>query len=249
MKTTLQLAAPLLALCMGIFSCTKTDTVPAPPEAANRILEFRIVNVTGDPIYGAVNDEDSSIQVYLPYDKQLVIIEPEITVSEGATVTPESGTMVEDLLDYFWKGRDLRYVVKSKDGATRTYTLHISVQQPDLYMEELSPDAENITGYELDLSQIYTNIFLVARGSGFSENHELVRMVLVKDDGTELPPLPMSVTNTNNISELTAVISAYPGSMDETIAALKTGGLYRLRIYSYSKVSTMHHPIRITVKN
>lgn len=246
MRTIIKLSLALFTL--GICSCTKTDTIPVPPEANNRILGFRIVNVTGDPIYGAVNDADSSIKVYLPYDKQLVVIEPEITVSAGATVTPASGTTVEDLLDYFWKGRDLRYVVKAKDGKTKTYTLHISVQQPELYMEELSPDPANITSYELDLTQIYTSINLPVKGAGFSENHELVRMVLVDEDDVELPAMTLSSTNTNDISALAAFLSSYQGEMDPATAALKEDGLYRMRIYSYSKVATMTNPIRITVK-
>jgi len=158
----------LLAVFFMLPACTKTDIVPFTPETDNQLLEYKIVNVQGSPIYGAINQQDSSITVYLPFYLQLITLEPEMKVSDGATVTPVSGTMIEDLLDLFHKGREIKYNVKGKDGKVKTYTLHIQVQQPDLILQEVSTDAANPNTYSLNMNLDFDSFSFGLDGAGFA---------------------------------------------------------------------------------
>lgn len=232
---------------MMLAGCTKTETIPAPAEEQNRILQYSVVNVQGDPIYGAVNDADSTIKIYLPFYLQLTILEPEIRVSEGATVDPVSGTMIEDLMDVFLNGRDLRYKVTAKNGAVKTYTLEIEVQQPPVELEEISPGAAEPVEYVMDTSQIFSSVRINLKGTGFSENHDLVKVVLVDAAGAEVTgDLAVATTNTNDLNSLTVDITKYQQNVPEVLKHITWGGLYRIRVYSYARSATTQFPIRIS---
>lgn len=249
MKQLLRLPALYIALATGTLAgCTKTDTIAPPEEAQNRILEYKIVNVQGDPIYGSVNDADSTVTIYLPFYKQLITLEPEITVSEGATITPASGTLIENLLEVFHSDEPIRYEVKDKAGKAKTYTLHIEVQQPAVTVDELSPDADHINEYTITMSVPGLTQFN-ATGTGFSENHELMKAVLVNEAGEESPALSIGATNTNDLYTFSFYIIKYSEPYDPVVYWLHDGAaLYKLRVYNYSKVATTTLPIRI-IKN
>lgn len=235
------LAAAILIITFA--ACTKTETIEPQAEGQDRILTYNIVNVQGEPISGAVNDRDSSITIYLPFYRQLVVLEPEITVSEGATVTPASGTLIEDLLDVFHSGRDIKYTVTAKDGSKRTYTLRIVVQQPDVVLDELSTATET-KEFTIDTRLAYDMIAINLTGSGFMENNELMKMVLVDDTGKELPPIGLSITNVGNLYKVGGVITKYTDPQEPVLRELKTG-LYKIRVYSYGKNATTQFPVKI----
>lgn len=231
-------------MLLAIAGCTKTDTIAPPAEADNRITEYKIVNVQGDPIYGTVHDADSSITVYLPFYKQLIVLEPEIKVSAGATVQPGTGTLIEDLLDVFQKGRELKYAVTGKSGKKKTYTLKIMVQQPPLTLKELS-SATDVKTYAISTSINFSSINIELKGTGFHENHELVKVVLVDETGKEYPPFNISTTNTNDLNSISISLVNYTATPDPLLVALPATGLYKVRVYSYAKQATTTFPIRI----
>lgn len=234
----------LLLIC-GISiltaACTKTDTIAPPELSQSRMLEYKVVNVQGDPIVGTINDQDSSITVYLPFYLQLLTLEPEIKVSTGATISPASGTLIEDLLDVFQNGRDIKYLVTGKDGSKRTYTLNIRVQQPSIVLKELST-ADNIRNYNVRSSS--PNLRIVLQGSGFSENRQLMKLELVDEAGTAYP---VSIP-TNNFND-TQSININLSSSAEALAifnSIETSKRFRIRVYSYAQQATTQYPIQIT---
>jgi hypothetical protein len=107
------------------------DTLTTLP--GNRILSFKIANITQDNIYSAVDDSSKTITTYLPWYYTLHFIEPEITLSKDATIKPASG----ELVDVF-STTPMVYTVTGKDGRTMQYTLRVVVQQPQLALNELS---------------------------------------------------------------------------------------------------------------
>lgn len=239
----------LLAALFILPACTKTDIIPFAPEADNQLLEYKIVNVQGSPIYGAISQADSSITVYLPFYLQLVTLEPKMKVSEGATVTPASGTMIEDLLDLFRKGREMKYNVKGKDGKMKTYTLHIQVQQPDLTLQEVSEDPANPNTYSLNMSLDFDSFSFGLNGTGFASDLDLIKVVLVDEQNKEYGPLNISTFNTTDLTRLDFTVIRYKEQSDPILATLPAEGLYRIRVYSYAKVATTKNPIRIHLLN
>lgn len=229
-------------LCMLLITaCTKTDIIAPPEISQSRMLEYKIVNVQGDPIIGTINDADSSITVYLPFYLQLVILEPEIKVSGGATVTPASGTLVEDLMDVFQNGRDIKYIVTGKDGSKKTYTLNIEVQQPPVILEELST-ADNIRNYNVRTATLSLRITL--KGSGFSENRDLMKMEMVDDAGT-VYPLSIATNNFNDTKTLNINLSKNQQGL-AIFDSFETSKTFRIRVYNYARQATTQYPIQIT---
>lgn len=239
----------LLAVFFMLPACTKTDIVPFTPETDNQLLEYKIVNVQGSPIYGAINQQDSSITVYLPFYLQLITLEPEMKVSDGATVTPVSGTMIEDLLDLFHKGREIKYNVKGKDGKVKTYTLHVQVQQPDLILQEVSTDAANPNTYSLNMNLDFDSFSFGLDGAGFAADLDMIRVMLVDEQNKEYGPLNISTFNTTDLTRLDFTVIRYKEQSDPILAMLPAEGLYRIRVYSYAKVATTKNPIRINLLN
>lgn len=239
----------LLAALFVLPACTKTDIVPFTPETDNQLLEYKIVNVQGSPIYGAISQSDSSITVYLPFYLQLITLEPEIKVSDGATVTPASGTMIEDLLDLFHKGREIKYNVKGKEGKVKTYTLYILVQQPDLTLQEVSVDATNPNTYSLNMNLDFDSFSFGLDGAGFAADLDMIRVMLVDEQNKEYGPLNISRFNTTDLTRLDFTVIQYKEQSDPILATLPAEGLYRIRVYSYAKVATTKNPIRINLLN
>lgn len=231
-------------MLLAMAGCTKTETIAPPAEADNRITEYKIVNVQGDPIYGTVHDVDSSITVYLPFYKQLIVLEPEIKASVGATVKPGTGTLIEDLLNVFQKGRDIKYAVTGKSGRVKTYSLKIVVQQPPLTVKELS-SATDVKTFSIDTRAAFSTFAFDLKGTGFHENHELMKVVLVDETGKELAPMDISLTNTNDLNNLNISLTKFKEPYHPLLLQLPATGLYKVRIYSYSKQVTTTFPIRI----
>src|SRR4051812_33084834 len=92
----------LVALLLMAVACTKTETVGPPSLASNRVLEYKITNVSGDPIYGVVNDEEKTITAYLPYYYYLTSLQAEIKVSDGASISPGSNSLITGLDSLFF---------------------------------------------------------------------------------------------------------------------------------------------------
>ncbi|MET3879973.1 hypothetical protein ABIE50_005385 [Chitinophaga sp. OAE865] len=239
----------LLAAFFALPACTKTDIIPFTPETGNQLLEYKIVNVQGSPIYGAISQPDSSITVYLPFYLQLITLEPEIKVSEGATVTPVSGTMIEDLPEVFHKGREIKYNVKGKDGKVKTYMLHIQVQQPDLTLEEVSTDPANPNTYSINMDLDFDSFSFGLNGAGFAPDPDLIRVMLVDEQNKEYGPLNISTFNTTDLTRLDFTVIRYKEQSDPILAKLPADGLYRIRVYSYAKMATTKNPIRIHLLN
>jgi hypothetical protein len=68
--------------------CTKTEELALLP--ADKILEYKVTNLPNDEvIYGAIDNEANTITVYVPYYYGLLVIDPSITLSNGASIAEE----------------------------------------------------------------------------------------------------------------------------------------------------------------
>lgn len=235
----------VLACGFGILlttACTKTDTIAPPELSQSRMLEYKIVNVQGEPITGTIDQADSSITVYIPFYLQLVTLEPQITVAAGATVTPASGTLIEDLMDVFQNGRDIKYIVTGKDGGKSTYTLKIAVQQPPIVLKELST-ADNIRNYNIRAAA--TSLRIVLEGSGFNENRDLMKLEMVDEEGN-IYPLGIAVNAFNDTYSININLSKNQPDGAAVFNSFETTKTFRIRVYNYARQAITQYPIRIT---
>jgi hypothetical protein len=110
----------LLAGLISILAACKKTIYPDPlPQ--NKILEYKVVNIQDTVIYGAVDNIENTITVYIPYYYGLTVIQPKITLDANATLTTSAEPVSID-------NTSQTYTVRGGDGTTRTYKLNI-VQQ------------------------------------------------------------------------------------------------------------------------
>jgi hypothetical protein len=236
----------LWCICLAtvMASCTKTTEIEPPAQAQNRILSYQITNVQGTPIEGVVNDDNKTIKVYLPYHYYLTTLEPTIKISDGATITPTSGTLIEDLLDFFDNGRDISYEVTAKDGSKAVYKLQIIVQQGDFKLEEISPSATEITELAFG-GNVTADMYIPCSGEIPSGNitldRQLIKITLTGQDGSTY------VIDNNIGAKLDVTVNAIYFSLANSSVPNLKAGIYNVKVRFYSKVVSLKNPIKITV--
>ena len=108
-------------LVTAFASCKKTVELPALPKS--NIVTYKVVNLPDTVIYGAIDQIEKSITLYVPYYYSLNVIEPEITVTDGATIT-------EKVAPFLISNTNIKYTVKGADGTSTTYTVKVVLQNP-----------------------------------------------------------------------------------------------------------------------
>ena len=83
--------------------------------SANYITSFTILETSGD-----INSDLNTIDFNFPYGTNITNINPTITISENATVNPETG-IAQDFTN------PIEYTVTAENETTRTYTVTVSV--------------------------------------------------------------------------------------------------------------------------
>lgn len=229
----------LALLALGLLAaCTDTETVEPPAPLANRILTYEVAN-TADRLYGAVNDQDSTIKVYLPYFYYLTVLEGNVTVSEGATVTPASGTLLRNVPAIAKGDTTVYYNVTAADGSSNRYRLLVDTRQPALVVDELTTDPETPAAFYSSVmykgTPIYSGLMLTGKNLfKTAQGNVLAKVTFIADDGTEIPAL--DVASNESISLMVTL----PLNTD------LPNGLYTIRVDCYSQSVTLKNPVQIT---
>ncbi|SHM18024.1 hypothetical protein [Chitinophaga sp. CF418] len=231
------LLLPALPAIMLAAACKKTETIEVPALATNRILSYKITNVPEEPVYGAVNDGEGTITVILPYYYYLTTIQPEITVSEGASVSPASGVLIDSITKKLTEGANIEYVVTGKDGSKATYKLLFTTQQPEITLDELSPDPANPTVLYHSKPATFEFNFFDITGKNFIPQQELLGIFSTISYLNEEGAVVYTAVNGDN----------YTTRIGATVPAAEQvpEGLYRIRVTSYTRSATMKNPVKI----
>ncbi len=121
MKKIIILAIGLLGI---LAACTKTELVDYKKEENNRILEYKIATSTQE-ILGAIDNENNTITVYIPYFLGLSIIDATIKLDKDAVLLDSTGTLInlDGGLEPIPLGQTTKYFVESASGVKRQYTV------------------------------------------------------------------------------------------------------------------------------
>jgi formylglycine-generating enzyme required for sulfatase activity/phage-related protein len=93
-----------------------TVTVTAEKNNAKAITAF---NFTSPNVTGTVNESAKTVTLNVPYETVVTSLTPTITVSAGATVSPESGTATNFT-------NPVTYTVTAENGDTQAYTVTVN---------------------------------------------------------------------------------------------------------------------------
>ena len=107
----------ILSLATIILISCEEDEVPL--SSANRILSFSISDGSTE-VDLQVDDNNFSVRGNVPFDFQLEGASTAIMVSEGASISPQTG-ISQDFTD------QVSYVVTAENGDTQTYTVDVIV--------------------------------------------------------------------------------------------------------------------------
>lgn len=211
-----------------IFSACK-KTVDYAPIPQNRISEYKVINLRDTVIYGAIDNIENTITVYIPYYYALDVIQPEIILDQGALLSGETAPVAVSEKDH-------TYTVTGTDGSTRVYSLEIVQQNPpslNLYWAtgnpEASPNASlgGLRGNLQSTSIASLDATLVSKKSGQT----------FKTD------LSTANINPNNTTEDSYILSAgtLPASIDS--------GYYDVKISFLGHQVTLEKPVHIVYKS
>jgi hypothetical protein len=183
-----------IVLVLAISSCKKTvekwKDVKADPvkdtvitRENNRIISYKVQSPTNEGIYAAVNDDDNTINVYLPYFYALNFLEvAAIGLPAGTTISPAADELVP-----VFSNTPFTYTVTAADKTTRKYTVKVIVLQEKLVINEHSTAGSTktyafnfagntladayvtVTGNYMVPSADYTTLHLMDAASGGKE--------------------------------------------------------------------------------
>jgi hypothetical protein len=119
MKNQRNLAYLLLFFLLAI-SCSKTDDPTIIKRTEKEITSFKM-SVQGQEVVAIISVIDKKISAVLPIGSDVKAIAPTITISDKATISPQSG-VAQDFTN------PVKYTVKAEDGTTVEYT--VTMTQP-----------------------------------------------------------------------------------------------------------------------
>lgn len=232
-QTSIKLAGLLLFALFLSSSCTKeidnwidkkaetiNDTLRTLPDA--RIIEYKVANVSDQPIYSTVDDSLKTITVYLPSYYELGIIQPEIKLPQGTTINPSTDTPVP-----VFSETPFTYEVTSAKGQKSTYTLEVIVQQPTFKLNELSTATST---YKVTKGNI------ALAGTNFLPNFSVSKAYLYDTEGNLVGQLVPNGNTTPTTTLLNYTYGEFYGFDVPT-------GTYYIELRSYAITKRMQYPI------
>jgi hypothetical protein len=198
------------------LGCTKTEKLPHEP--AYQILQFEVPTGYGN-INGIINEDSNTITVQLPYYLyDLVYINPNIKVSEGATISPASGERIN------LNESPVTYTVKTANGTTNTYKVKREYLQLKTTISELST-ATGTTMYRMASG-------ILLSGTNIITDTKYVKVLLTKPGGKPVSYTPVSV------SKSAIYFNVFDNNRVDT-------GIYYVSVQNLAETVELKYPIQL----
>lgn len=212
--------------------CTKTEELALLP--ADKILEYKVTNLPNDEvIYGAIDNEANTITVYVPYYYGLLVIDPAIKVSNGASIA-------EEILPVKTDEKNQIYTVKSATGTTRTYSLKIEFQSTPSFEAAFYANSPSV----LTLGPAMA--LPVINGTFMHTNPTLVGITLIHQETKERIPMP--TPNSLTIGAGTYQLRYIGTERENRIPSDITPGVYDVEVTNLGHTIILPDPITITYR-
>ena len=153
-----------IILIKDIINNEITNTIVELPvlSSAKEIIDFEILGITGQ-----INNDLNIVSLTLPYETEITSLYPTITISEKATIFPES-QKEQDFTT------PIEYTVTAEDNSQRIYTINIEVSEVPEGIIETPVNGE--VWYLEHLSYINNSV------STLSDNYTLMRNLDFNDN-------------------------------------------------------------------
>ncbi|WP_312789334.1 hypothetical protein [Sphingobacterium sp.] len=212
--------------------CTKTEELALLP--ADKILEYKVTNLPNDEvIYGAVDNEANTITVYVPYYYGLLVIDPSITLSNGASIT-------EEILPVKTDEKNQTYTVKSATGTTRTYSLKIELQSTPSF------EAAFASTSSISLTKGPGTGFPAINGTFMHTNPALVSIALINQETKER--YQMATPNSLKVSGIGYQLTYTGTERENRIPSDILAGTYNVEVTNLNHTIILANPLKITYR-
>ncbi|MDL2262699.1 DUF5018 domain-containing protein, partial [Bacteroidales bacterium OttesenSCG-928-I21] len=145
-----------------------------PASTAKDILSFSVANQIGETI---INTEDHTIDFTLAYGSSVTALVPTITISEFASIDPNSG-VAQDFTT------PIEYIVTAQDASTQEWTATANIVPPSTAKDILSFSVTNQVGESIIDDDAHTVIFTMPYGTDVSS---LRPIITVSEHATIFP--------------------------------------------------------------
>jgi len=212
-----------------LAACKKT--IGLDPLPANKIIEFKVAVSDGN-IFGAIDETDKTITLYLPYYYELDVIEPVIKLSAGAKLS-ETLAPVE-VLD-----TKKTYTVIAADQSTSTYKLIIKLNQiSPLVLTELSTATTTST-------MAVGTYDVRVQGNFNVSDLKKIKAYLVDKTDKEYELSPSLSLGTPGVSvAMIGGVKTYTYSYLQVPQTLDTG-TYKVRVKIQALIAEMKYPVKV----
>lgn len=192
-----------------------------------RIVSYKVENAPTD-IVSAINDSTGQITVYLPHYYTLGFIDPEITLPEGASISPDA----DELVPVFGE-EPVVYTVSAPGEEDATYTVVPIVQQPDLILDELSSEQDTI------MIAVSSSIFI--RGKNFIPH--VSEGYLIDENENEWSLLSGSIGDIQSQNSTSMIFRSLGVTYEGNIEPFLNGPFW-IEMRAYALTARMKYPIR-----
>ena len=186
MKKILRIFALALTVMLGLNACdVEKEPYIQGAEDERFILEFRV-----DSVYGTVDEDTKIVRLDFPAGTDVTHLTPTITISNYATIEPESG-VAQDFTNPVY------YTVTAMSGATAQYMVEAVVHDAD--------NEKNILSFRFDALDDSGVIDQIARTISFvlpaeTDVTQLVPTIEVSEGATVEPASGVAQDFTNPVS-------------------------------------------------
>ncbi len=134
--------------------CVQTISVEFIPSTENSIIAFAIDDQVGETL---INLENRTIIITMPFGTNITSLAPEITVSDGASISPAT----EELVDF---SNPVSYMVTAQDGSIQKWTVTVMISddpndttKPSIECPEdiVVPNDEGICGASVEFEVLF----------------------------------------------------------------------------------------------
>lgn len=224
----------VVAACLLLVCCKKTEVIKYDRTSNNTILAYKVTNAA-DTIFGAIDNVNNTISLYIPYYVGIDYIVPDIIIDKGAVLYDAAGNVINTdggILPVPVDTTGYTYTVMGSDSVKRTYTLFL----------EIAPAADSLkVGYKMTVAGGSTIDYTAAQ-----ERAAYGKLLLYGNFGSTSANATFKLTNiaTGKVyTDVLTVNSVTPGSnyytMDLTVSPDADSGYYHVEMTHQARHTTL----------
>ena len=227
-------------ILLAFTACKKEENnIPSKTD----IISFTTKDANGEPIKGALTENNEIVFYWPPEQKLPDSIAPVIKIAAGSTVKPASGTKVSF-------NEKTSFSVTGSDGAVKSYKLKIFPYDPDPFIVSVGFSINNLfkdpTSEFYEYNQI--DIENVSINDGLAASNNKIQLFLIDANDAEVP---LKIVNKEDVpaKQMTSYLSwlaNFKGTFFVSVNKVEAGSYKKIKLKYNNHI--VYYDKAITVK-